>query len=105
MWLRVVVALGVVFAAPRAHAQVCPYGTLTITPPTSTQLPEGMVGVPYSQTVTVTGGPATNQYFWQILGTFPAGLDFQTAGSGTETNTIQGTPTTPGTYSTQFAVY
>jgi len=55
-----------------------------------TTLPNGAVGTPYSQTLTVAGGlPA---YTWSVsAGTLPGGLTL--AGNGT-TATVSGTPTT-----------
>jgi hypothetical protein len=58
---------------------------------TTTSLPDGTVGVPYSQTITVTGG--TPPYTWSIAdGSLPPGLSL-----GTDTGTVSGTPTTVGT--------
>jgi hypothetical protein len=57
----------------------------------TTSLPGGTVGVPYSQTLTASGG--TSPYTWSLAsGTLPAGLTRSGA-------TISGTPTTAGTYS------
>jgi len=62
--------------------------TLTIT---TTALPDGTVGVDYSQTLQATGG--TGSYTWSITsGSLPGGLNL-TAGSGL----ISGPPTTAGT--------
>ncbi|MFN7974120.1 MAG: putative Ig domain-containing protein [Acidobacteriota bacterium] len=62
---------------------------LTIAPPS---LPGGTVGVPYSQTITVSGGAAP--YTLNVTGTIPPGLSF----SGTNPFVLSGTPTTTGTY-------
>jgi hypothetical protein len=56
---------------------------ITITP---AALPNGQVGVAYSQTLTATGGTAP--YTWAVSGTLPAGLSFSTS-----TGAITGTPT------------
>src|SRR5277367_4166312 len=59
-------------------------GSITITP---AALPNGQVGVAYSQTLTATGGTAP--YTWALTtGTLPAGLAFSTS-----TGAITGTPT------------
>ncbi len=68
-----------------AAAPVCP--TLTLAPPT---LPNGTVGLAYSQTFTGSGG-ATPYTFSVTTGTLPAGLTLTPAG------VIAGTPTTSGT--------
>jgi Putative Ig domain len=52
-------------------------------------LPGGQVGVPYSTTLTATGG--TSPFTWSVSsGTLPDGLGLSSAG------VISGTPTTPG---------
>jgi hypothetical protein len=52
-------------------------------------LPNGTVGVPYSQTLTATGG--TPPYTWSVLsGTFPASLGLSSGG------TVSGTPSHAG---------
>ncbi|MFI4879949.1 MAG: beta strand repeat-containing protein [Steroidobacterales bacterium] len=66
--------------------------TLTIAPAiliiTSTSLPNGQVGVPYSVTLAALGG--TKPYTWSLTsGTLPAGLTLTPA-----TGVISGTPTT-----------
>ena len=58
---------------------------------TTTSLPDGMVDVAYSQTLTATGG--VTPYTWAITaGNLPAGLTLDTS-----TAVISGTPTTPET--------
>jgi len=66
--------------------------TLTIVPATlaitTTSVPNGQVGVPYSATLAATGG--TTPYTWSLTaGTLPAGLALNAA-----TGAITGTPTT-----------
>ncbi len=88
--------------------------TLTISPPllvSTTSLPNGVVGVPYSAQLTATGGnPA---YAWSVLGgTLPAGLTLSSSGllSGTPTAsapynfTVQVTDTTSPPTSTSKAL-
>ena len=56
---------------------------------TTTALPGGTVGAPYSQQLTATGG--TGGYTWSVSGgSLPAGLSLSASGA------ISGTPTTPG---------
>jgi hypothetical protein len=58
---------------------------------TSTTIPAGIVGVPYSVGLTATGG--TTPYTWTpTTGTLPTGLTLSSSG------TISGTPTAAGTY-------
>lgn len=77
--------------------------TITINPapsiaPTTTSLPTGVIGFPYSQKVPVSGGTAPLS--WSITaGALPAGLGFNTADG-----TISGTPTTFGDFTPTFAV-
>ena len=61
---------------------------------TTTTLPQGVVGVPYSVTVGASGG--VQPYTWSVSGSLPAGLNLSTTG------VISGTPTSAGNYS--FAV-
>src|SRR5262245_33653517 len=66
---------------------------LTITTPSP--LPVGVVGTPYSQRLTATGGAPP--YTWvQTAGSLPPGLIFTS--SGDSTALISGTPTTPGIF-------
>lgn len=58
---------------------------------TTTTLPSGSVGNPYSATIAATGG--TTPYTWNIsVGTLPSGLSFNPS-----TGTVSGTPTGSGT--------
>jgi large repetitive protein len=92
IWLAVALALilslvGWGVAARPASAVVTP---LTIT---TTSLPDGGVGAPYSQTLHASGG--TGSYTWaRITGLLPAGLSLNAA-----TGVISGTPTTAATFS------
>ena len=66
-------------------------GAVSITPPT---LPGGQVSIPYSATLTATGGVLP--YTWSVSsGSLPAGLTL--TGNADNTATISGTPTTLGT--------
>ncbi|MCI0370337.1 MAG: putative Ig domain-containing protein, partial [candidate division NC10 bacterium] len=70
--------------------------SLTINPPpplniTTTSLPAGTVGAPYSQTLAATGGMAP--YTWSLSsGTLPSGLGLSPGG------VLGSSPTTAGTY-------
>ena len=57
----------------------------------TTSLPAGTRGLPYSQTLEVSGGTGTN--VWSVSGSLPTGLSLA-AGTGV----ISGTPTATGTY-------
>ena len=64
-------------------------GTAIPTVMTSSQLPAGTVGTPYSQALAATGG--TPPYSWSVVsGALPAGLSLSTEGA------ITGTPSAPG---------
>ncbi len=65
------------------------------TPP---DLPDGNIGVPYSVTLTATGGIPPYGWF-RVEGALPPGLDL------TQDGTILGTPVETGTYSVQITVY
>ncbi|SCB58252.1 Putative Ig domain-containing protein [Rhizobium aethiopicum] len=71
--------------------------TITVSPPTlafsppSGALPNGAVGIAYSQTVTASGG--ASPYSYGVTGSLPAGLTLNPS-----TGAITGTPTTPGNY-------
>jgi hypothetical protein len=78
-------------ASANLSINITQQGTLAITPST---LPNGVVGVPYNQTLTVTGG-AGGPFAWSVSnGTLPAGLMLDQT-STASTTTIAGTPTTP----------
>ena len=65
-----------------------------VEPPTitTTTLPDGTVGVAYSQTLEATGG--TPPYDWSLAsGALPGGLTLDSS-----TGAVSGTPTSPGTY-------
>ncbi|MCC6464531.1 MAG: putative Ig domain-containing protein, partial [Planctomycetes bacterium] len=67
---------------------------------TTTSLPAGAVGTPYSQTVSSTGGTAP--YTWTLGTGAPPGLSLA-AGTGS-TVTFSGTPTMAGTYTFNITV-
>ncbi len=75
--------------------------TLTIAPPvlviTTSTLPSGQVGVPYSQSLAATGG--TGAYNWQVTGTLPTGLTLNAS-----TGAITGTPSAQAAPSLTFKV-
>ncbi|WP_051637264.1 Ig domain-containing protein [Rhodococcus sp. UNC363MFTsu5.1] len=74
-------------------AATAPVDDLVIT---TTSLPAGVIGTPYSQTLTATGG--TGAKTWTKTGTLPTGLALSTAG------VLSGTPTAAGTPSITFTV-
>jgi parallel beta-helix repeat protein len=57
---------------------------------TSTSLPSGVVGSPYSAQLTASGG--SGSYVWSAVGTLPPGLTLSPAGA------LTGTPTVAGDY-------
>jgi uncharacterized repeat protein (TIGR01451 family) len=64
---------------------------------TTTSLPGGVVGSPYSATLMATGG--TTPYAWRVnTGALPPGLSLSSVGG------ISGTPTTSGSYPFEVAV-
>ena len=68
---------------------VNPAANTTVSVGTPSPLPAGVVGTPYSQTLTATGG--TGPYTWTILfGSLPSGLTLSSSG------VISGTPLTAG---------
>jgi subtilisin family serine protease len=71
--------------------------SIAVAPPpaptvTTTSLPDGTVGVPYSQTLQATGG--TPPYTWSLDAALPAGLSLDAS-----TGAISGTPSSAGTSS------
>ena len=91
-WRRILlICLAVLFLAPQSgQAQAA----LTITP---TFLPSATIGVPYSATLTVSGG--VTPYTWSLNSPLPPGISFSFFNT---TATISGTPTTTG--SANFSV-
>jgi parallel beta-helix repeat protein len=72
--------------ATKVWIQACP--TITLSPAT---LPNGTVGVPYSQTIAAGGSTATPISFTNTVGALPAGLNLSSAGI------LSGTPSAQGT--------
>ena len=69
---------------------------------TSNFLPNGTVGVPYSQDLVTTGGvPPVSYQYVSNSGPVPPGLSISQV--NTTTGRISGTPTAPGTYTFQFS--
>jgi subtilisin family serine protease len=94
-----VVGRQVSFNAPEltaGRAVSCTFGDPPPPPPpaiTTTSLPNGTVDVAYSQTLQATGG--TPPYTWSLAtGVLPGGLTLNSS-----TGAIDGTPTSPGTFS------
>lgn len=78
-------AYTIIVAAAPAVPPVCP--VITLAPAT---VPNGTIGVAYTQTITGSGGTAPYS-FGVTVGTLPAGLTLTAAG------VLAGTPTTAGT--------
>ena len=72
----------------QAYSVVVAAPAITLAPPT---LPGGTTGVPYSQTVSASGGSAPYT-FALTTGSFPTGLSMTSAG------VVSGSPTAAGTY-------
>ena len=81
-------------ASQPASLSIAIVGSLTIT---TTTLPNGTVGSPYSQTLAAAGG--TQPYTWTLSGSLPAGLTLNSA-----SGLINGTPTTVGSPSFSVTV-
>ncbi|HJQ42248.1 MAG TPA: right-handed parallel beta-helix repeat-containing protein [Jatrophihabitantaceae bacterium] len=80
----------------RPQGPQCDIGAVEVDQPavviSPNSLPNGTVGVPYSVTITATGGLGA-PYVWSLAGgALPPGLTFSAAG------VISGVPTAPGTY-------
>ena len=83
-----------------------PAVTFTINPPTvgpisiitSSPLPTGAVGVPYSQALAATGGVTPYKGWAVSAGNLPPGISLSNIGSFL-TGLLNGVPTTPGTFS------
>ena len=82
-------------AASPVSAIATPFPALAIATPTTGLT--GILGSPYSLTVSATGGIGSKTY--AVIGTLPPGLSFNTS-----TGVISGTPTTVGSYSIQVRV-
>ncbi|WP_175459963.1 S-layer family protein [Ralstonia sp. 25mfcol4.1] len=75
------------FSGLQAYTMTVTAPTLVVAPAT---LPTPTVGMPYSQTLTASGGMAP--YTFSVTGTLPAGLALSSTG------VLSGTPTTGGSY-------
>jgi hypothetical protein len=75
--------------------------SLTVIPAvtiSTSALTQGTVGVPYSQTLTATGG--SGNYTWNVLGSsLPGGLTLSSS-----SGVLSGTPTTAGSYSLSVTI-
>ncbi|WP_189644632.1 putative Ig domain-containing protein [Luteimonas gilva] len=76
------------FTADQAYSIVIAAPTIVISP---ASLPGGVVGVPYSQSLSSSGGAAPYSYSI-VSGSLPVGVSFSSAG------VYSGTPTTTGSY-------
>ena len=81
-------------SAAEAYYSICQgWGTLPVLTITTTSLPGGTQGTPYSQQISAAGG--TTPYTWSVsAGALPAGLTINSS-----TSVISGTPTATGTAS------
>ena len=76
--------------------------TVTINPSVSfsvTELAEGAVNEPYSQTVTAVGGTGSKTVSYTVEGTLPAGLGIAPASGTADSFTVSGTPAATGSVS------
>ncbi|MEJ7623897.1 MAG: Ig domain-containing protein [Pyrinomonadaceae bacterium] len=80
-------------ATPTATASPTPSGCQTVTLNPST-LPDGIVGAPYSQTITATGIANTKYTYVHVDSTLPPGLSIDA-----QSGTLSGTSPTAGTFS------
>jgi hypothetical protein len=81
------------------------HNSIAFSPPSGAILPPVMYNVPYSTTITMSGGTGT--YTTIFLGTLPLGISFSYGGADDNIITISGTPTeqpsTPTNYSLTFS--
>ena len=93
IWLVGILALALTLSGALAMAQpTAANGVLTLTITTPARLPDGAVGIDYSQTLTASGGNGSS-YTWSIdKGNLPSGLTLDAT-----TGVISGTPSKPGT--------
>lgn len=91
VWLTAVLALALTLSGVLATAQPAgANGVLALTITTPSRLPDGEVGVDYSQILTASGG--SGNYTWSIdRGSLPRGLMLDAS------DVISGTPSKPGT--------
>lgn len=75
-------------------AVFCMQATTAVTISTS-PLPNGTVGAPYSASITAKSG--CTPYVWTVTGTLPPGVAL-TSTNNTQTLSLSGTPTTAGSY-------
>ena len=64
---------------------------------TTTSLPDGMVGVPYSADIVASGDALnTSTWTWSATGSFPGGLSFSSVVGDITNAGVRGTPSSPG---------
>jgi hypothetical protein len=66
---------------------------------TTTSLPEGTVGQPYSASVQAAGGNSLYRFWYAVGGSLPRGLHFNSF-----TGILSGVPSKVGTYTVRFRV-